>query len=540
MPDLERGRQVFAERAWGDAYEALGRADRTAPLPVEDIERCAVAAYLIGRDADHAALMERAHLTHRDRGDTAAAARCAFWIGLMQLFRGEAGHASGWLSRAERLLGERDCVEQGYLLLPTAERQLRQGDTGATIATVTRAIAIGERFVDRDLVACARHLQGRALMQQGDVDGGLILLDEVMVAVTTGDLSPVMTGLLYCSVIEACQRAYALDRATEWTGALSRWCDEQRGLVAFSAVCLARRSEIMQMRGEWPEALREAQRACDRVGSLPDRRPPPAALYQRAEVHRLRGRFDEAETGYGDASASGRDPQPGLALLRLAQGRLGQAAQAIRRAVAAASHPLDRSRLLPAQVEIMLAAGDPESAHQAVEDLEEIAATFGRPVLRAMAAEARGRVQLASGDHASAVGPLREAWQLWTEADAPWLAARTRVLIGHACRALGDVEGAALEFRAARDAFERMGAAPDLAQLDALSVAAAATAAHPLSARELEVIRLVAAGGTNRAIAGQLAISEKTVARHLSNIFGKLGLSTRAAAAAWAWRHGLA
>lgn len=542
-PDLERGRRAFAERAWGDAYDALLRADRNTPLPVEDVERLAVAAYLTGRDAEHAAIMERAHVTHRGRGHTAAAARCAFWIGLMQLFRGETGHASGWLSRAARLLGAHDCVEQGYLLLPVAERELRQGDPDATIATATRALAIGERFADRDLIASARHMHGRALMHQGEVEHGLRLLDEVMVAVTTGDLSPVMTGLLYCSVIEACQRMYALDRAGEWTSALHRWCEDQRGLVAFSAACLAQRSEIMQLRGEWPEALREAHRACARVASVPDRRPPAAALYQQAEVHRLRGRFDEAERAYGDASASGRDPQPGLALLRLAQGRTGQAAQAIRRAVAAVSQPLDRSRLLPAQVEIMLAVGDIESAQQAVEDLERIASGFDRPVLRAMAAEARGRLRLASGDHASAVGPLREAWQRWTEAEAPWLAARTRVQIGHACRALGDAEGATLEFRAAREVFERLGAAPDLAELDALSGAggaAGASVAHPLSRRELEVLRLVAVGGTNRAIAGELGISEKTVARHLSNIFAKLAVPTRAAAAAWAWRHGLA
>jgi DNA-binding CsgD family transcriptional regulator len=527
-PELERGRRAFRERDWSAAYEALAGADRTAPLPVEDLERLAVAAYLTGRDDEHAAVLERAHLAHRDRGDDTAAARCAFWIALMQLFRGETARAGGWLARAQRLLGERECAEQGYVLLPMVERQLRQGEAESAIATASRAATVGERFGDRDLVASARHLQGRGLLQLGQLDKGLALLDEVMVAVTTGELSPVMTGLVYCSVIEACQRAWAVDRAAEWTSALNEWCDAQRGLVAFTAACLVRRAEIMQMRGAWPE----------RVAHLPDRRPPPAALYQRAEVHRLRGEYREAEAAYRDAGAGGRDPQPGLALLRLAQGRTELAAQSIARALATAVDPLECSRLLPAQVEIALAADDRDRARKSVKELEDIAAGFAAPALRAMASQARGQVQLADGDAASAVGSLRQAWQLWKELDAFWLAARTRALIGQACRVLGDDDGAAVEFRAAREAFEQLGAAPELERLDA-SGRRTAGHAYPLSARELEVIRLVAAGKTNRTIAGQLAISEKTVARHLSNIFTKLGLSTRAAAAAWAWQYDL-
>jgi DNA-binding CsgD family transcriptional regulator len=537
-PELERGRRAFRERDWSAAYQALAGADRIAPLPVEDLECLAVAAYLTGRDDEHAAVLERAHVAHRDRGDDTAAARCAFWIALMQLFRGETARAGGWLARAQRLLGERECAEQGYVLLPVVERQLRQGDAESAIATASRAATLGERFNDRDLVAVARHLQGRGLLQLGRLETGLALLDEVMVAVTTRELSPVMTGLVYCSVIEACQRAWALDRAAEWTSALNQWCDAQPGLVAFTAACLVRRAEIMQMRGAWPEALREAQRACERVAHLPGRRPPPAALYQQAEVHRLRGQYREAEAAYRDAGAGGWDPQPGLALLRLAQGRTERAAQSIARALAAAVGPLERSRLLPAQVEIALAAGDRDRARKSVDELEDVAASFAAPALRAMALQARGQVQLADGDAASAVGSLRQAWQIWKELDATWLVARTRALIGHACRALGDADGAALEFRAAREAFEQLGAAPDIERLDATSRGTAGHA-YPLSARELEVIRLVAAGKTNRTIAGQLAISEKTVARHLSNIFAKLGLSTRAAAAAWAWQHDL-
>jgi len=527
------------DRNWALAHQAFAEADRVAQLPVEDLERMASVAYLVGEDDQHGALLERAHAAHRERGNDVAAARCAFWIALMQLFRGEAGHAAGWLARAQRLLGERDCVEQGYLMLPAAERQLRQDQARAAITTATRAAAIGDRFGDRDLVALAQHLHGRALLHQGRMERGLTQLDEVMVAVTTGELSPIVTGLLYCSVIDACQRAWALDRSGEWTSALAQWCDAQPGLVAFTSACLVRRSEILQLRGAWPEALREAQRACERVAHLAERRPPAAALYQQAEVHRLRGNFDEAEAIYGNASAGGWDPQPGLALMRLAQGRTDAAVQAITRALAAAAGPAERSRLLPAQVEILLAAGDIPASRQAVKELEEIASAFGAPALDTLATHLRGQVQLAEGRAITAVASLRRAWQAWDALGACWLAARARTLIGQACTALGDHDGAALEFRAAREMFERLGAAPDIERLDALTREQDTGAGHPLSARELEVIRLLASGKTNRAIASQLAISDRTVARHVSNIFTKLGISTRAAAAAWAWQHGL-
>ena len=539
-PDLESALLAFRERNWGVAHQAFARADQDASLPVEDLENMAAAAYLVGRDDEHEALLERAHAAHRERGNDVAAARCAFWIALMQLFRGEAGHAAGWLARAQRMLGDRDCAEQGYLLLPAAERQLHQDQAEGAIATATRAAAVGERFGDRDLVAMARHLSGRALLHQGRIERGLTLLDEVMVAVTAGELSPIVTGLLYCSVIDACQRSWALDRSGEWTSALAQWCDAQPGLVAFTSACLVRRSEILQLRGAWPEALLEAQRACERVAHLAGRRPPAAALYQQAEVHRLRGNFDAAEAIYADASAGGWDPQPGLALMRLAQGRSDRAVQAISRALAAAAGPMERSRLLPAQVEILLAMGEVAGALQAVKELEEIASAFGASALHALADHLRGQVELAEGRATAAVGSLRRAWQAWEELGACWLAARARALIGQACSALGDHDGAALELRAARETFERLGAAPDIERLDALSRGTNTGGEHPLSARELEVIRLVASGKTNRAIASQLHISDRTVARHVSNIFTKLGVSTRAAAAAWAWQNGVA
>jgi ATP/maltotriose-dependent transcriptional regulator MalT len=537
--EIERGRAAHERRAWPEVFEALAAADAIQPLAADDLERLAMAAYLTGRDEDHSRTLERAYQARRAAGDDAGAARCAFWIGFLLLFRGEMGRATGWLGRAERLVGDRACVERGYLLLPAAGQQFHQGSYDAAIAVASEAATIGERFGDADLIGAARHLEGCAYVARGDVPRGLAVLDEVMVAVTSGELSPIMAGLVYCSVIESCQQAWALDRAGEWTAALARWCDAQQGLVAFTTTCLVRRAEILQFHGEWRDAIREARRACERVARLPDRRPPAAAFYQQAEVHRLRGEFAKAEEAYRDASRGGSDPQPGLSLLRLAQGRTDAAAGAIRRAVAATTGPLTRARLLPAQVEILVAAGDVENARAAAAELETIARHFGASALHAMAAEARGQVQLADGDAAAALTSLRRAWRAWQDIDAPYLAARARVLIGLTCRVLGDDDGCALEFDAARAVFERLGAAPALDRLERLRGRSPAASLHGLSARELQVIRLVAAGKTNRTVATELSISEKTVARHVSNIFTKLGLSTRAAATAYAYEHGL-
>jgi ATP/maltotriose-dependent transcriptional regulator MalT len=263
------------------------------------------------------------------------------------------------------------------------------------------------------------------------------------------------------------------------------------------------------------------------------------AIYQLAELHRLRGQFAEAEEAYREASRLGLEPQPGLALLRLAQGRTEAAEAAIRRVVAETTDRPGRVRLLPAQVEIMLTVGDLPAARDAADELTRIAGAYDTPALRAAAEQALGAVLLAEGDARAAVVALRGALQGWRELQVPYEAARVRVLVGVGCRALGDEEAAAMELDAARDGFEQLGATPDLAQLDALTGRQAAAGAHGLTARELEVLRLLAAGKTNRAIAGELVLAEKTVDRHVSNVYAKLGVSSRAAATAYAYRHQL-
>jgi DNA-binding CsgD family transcriptional regulator len=537
MDDLTLGREAYERSAWDDAFQLLSRADEAAPLHVDDLELLAMSAYLSGRDEDYHRALDRAHRAYLAAGNGVRAARAAFWLGLRLAFRGETGPATGWFGRADRLLQreEKACVEEGYLLLPAAEQQLEAGAEEMAYATAARAAEIGDQFGEPDLSACARHVQGRALIRQERVEEGLSLLDEAMVAVTAGELSPMMTGLIYCSVVEACQQVHAVDRAREWTAALATWCAEQPQLVSFTGTCLVHRAEIMQMNGAWSDAIEEVRRA----RAVPHGFGPAAAHYQQAEVHRLRGEFPEAEEFYRLASRQGFEPLPGLALLRLAQGRIEVSVTAINRALATTTDRLRRTKFLPACVEIMVAGGDLESARDACRELGESAERFQTTVLKAMAHQAAGAVALAAGEFQIALPALTRAFELWVQVKAPYLATRTRELIGLTCRNLGDEEGATLELVAAREAFEELGAAPDVARIDTVVSIASAARSSGLTRRELEVLRLVAVGKANKVVAAELRLSEKTIDRHLSNIFNKLGVSSRTAAAAWAHRHGL-
>jgi DNA-binding CsgD family transcriptional regulator len=537
---LERGRRSYEEGAWLDAYESLSRADQASPLGAPDLELLATSVYMLGRDDEWMNLLERAHHVYVDAGEARRAASCAGWIGTNLALRGEVGGATGWFGRAQRLLESdgRDCPERGYMLLPVVFQHEAAGDFTAAAATAAAAAEIGQRFGDADLFALAVHGQGCMLIKDGRIKEGLGLLDEAMVAVTTGELSPIPTGLVYCGVILACQEVYELSRAREWTAALARWCADQSDLVAFTGRCLLHRAEIMQMDGAWPDALEEARRAGLRFVETMNS-AAGLAYYRQGELLRLQGEFDEAEEAYREASRSGWEPQPGLAQLRLAQGRTDVAAAAIRRAVGEVSERLRRSGLLAAYVEIMLAVGDLEEARSASRELGEIAEGYESGMLAAMVEQARGAVDLAEGDARTALISLRQAWQLWHELEAPYEAARVRVLVGLACGALGDDDTAAMELEAARGVFEQLGAVPDLAHLDALVQPAVTGYAHGLTQRELEVLRLIATGKTNREIAATLVISEHTVARHVQNIFAKLHVSSRTGAGAFAFEHDL-
>ena len=499
-----------------------------------------MAAYLIGLGAESTDALGRAYQEFLSHGAPARAVRCVFWLAMGLFDRGDHAQAGGWLGRGRRLLDDDrlDCVEQGYLLLPIGLQQSASGEHARAHETFGQAVQIGERFADPDLIALARDGQGRALIDLRRPAEGVALLDEVMVAVTAGETSPAVAGIVYCSVLSACQEIFDLRRAREWTAALSSWCASQPDMVPYRGECLVRRAEILRLQGSWPDAMEEARRA-NEVLSRPGQRSVGAAFYQLAELHRLRGEFAQAEETYRQAAQLARKPQPGLALLRLAQGQIDAARAAIRRVLDEAKDRRTRAVALGPSVEIMLAAGDVAAARAAATELQEIAAHLDAPLLRAMSAHATGAVQLASGDARAALGTLRQAWSTWLELDAPYEAARVRVLIGLACRELGDDDATALELDQARQAFQRLGAAPDLTRVDSLGRLAPTERAGGLTAREVQVLRLVAAGKTNRAIATALSISEKTVARHISNMFTKLGLSSRAAATAYAYQHDL-
>jgi DNA-binding CsgD family transcriptional regulator len=539
---LSRGREAIARQAWAEGYAQLSAADREGVLEPEDLECLATAAFLLGMDAESAEAWSRAHTAFLDRGETERSVRCAFWLALGLVQRGERARGGGWLARARRLLDDRrlDCVEQGYLLLPSAFQTVVLGDAERAAFMYGEAAAIGERFGERDLVALAQHGQGRCLIRAGRIDAGVSLLDEAMVAVEAGQLSPRAAGDVYCSVIAGCMEVFDLRRAREWTTQMTRWCESQPGLVAYTGQCLVHRAEVLQLHGAWTEAGEAARHACERCQERADPPTQGAAWYQRGELHRLRGEAVQAEEAYRQASRWGRTAQPGLALLRLGQGEVEAAAIAIKGALNETEETRLRSRLLPAQVEIMVAAGDVAAARTAAAELAEVAKELGAPVLRAAAEKARGTVLLAEGEATAALAALRQAWTAWQEIQAPYEAARVRVLIGAAYRALGDKDAAEMELDAARWIFQELGAAGlELAGADS-SPRAPAGAAASLSPRELEVLRLVATGRTNRAIAAELFISERTVERHVSNIFLKLEVSSRAAATAWAYQHHLA
>jgi DNA-binding CsgD family transcriptional regulator/tetratricopeptide (TPR) repeat protein len=537
---LERGRQALERRAWGAAYELLRAADAESPLEPEDLERAGRAAYLTGRDEDYVALFERAFRERMQRGDPEGAALDGFWLVYGLMTRGEWARAGGWIGRARGALddGERDCVARGYLSIPDGLQALMGGDAEHAYATFTEEREIGKRFADQDLVALAGFGQGQALIAMGRTTEGIAVLDEVMLGVAAGEASAIVTGLVYCGVIAACMETFDPRRAKEWTTALNHWCDAQPDLVPFRGQCLVHRAQIMQLHGAWVDALEELQHALERLAAAGH----PAvgdALYEQAEVHRLRGDFDTAEQTYRKAAEFGRDAQPGLALLRLAQGRLDAASAGIRRALDEASGRSLRPRLLSAAVVIALDSKDVEGARSAVDELVELAAERNVVLLNAMAAQAHGAVLLAEGGARAALSAARQAWSLWQELDAPYEAARARVVVGMACRSLGDEDAARMEFDAARHVFETLSAGPDATWVESLTGRAPSKGGSGLTAREVEVLRMVATGRTNRAIAGELFLSEKTVARHVSNIFMKLGVSSRAAATAYAYEHDL-
>ncbi len=465
---LERGRDAYRRRAWGEAYARLSAADRETPLEPEDLERLAVTCSMLGRDTESADSLARAYQGFIGRDAPERAARAAFWLVLDLMERGDVAQASGWIGRVRRLLGQMpgDCVEQGFVLLPEAMRAVAEGEFETALEVLERVAAIGDRFGDPDLVALTRHAQGRILIRTGKVKEGLALLDEAMVAVTTDDVTPLVIGGVYCSVVSGCQEVFDWRRAQEWTAAMSRWCAPQPDMVLFRGQCLLRRSEVLQLRGDWDGALEEARRALARLLDPPGQVSLGNAYVQLAELHRLRGELAEAEEAYRLASQHGKRIQPGLALLRMAQGDPAGALVSLRRALDESTEQRFRPTLLAACVEAAIAADDVPAARTAAAELAAIAADLGVPYLRALSARANGSVHLAEGDARAALGELRQSDAIWQELDAPYEAARTRMLVARACGELGDASEAEMSLAGAAAVFERLAAAPDLTRVE--------------------------------------------------------------------------
>ena len=536
---LERGRASYANHAWRDAYESLSRADDTSRLEPEDLVLLATSAYMQGLEDEYVRALDRAHYAYLDSGEVPPAARCTWWIGLSFLLRGEAAPATGWFARGERLLeGEdRDCAERGYLLLGSMLESFAEGDFEAARAKAAEAIAIGERFGDRDLIALGVMDLGHALLELGRAREGLRLVDESMVAVTSGGLSPIVAGILYCNTISVCQSVYELRRAREWTTALTLWCERQPDMVAHTGVCLVHRAEIMQLQGGWQAALEEAEHVA--AQGVLNQLAFGRAQYVQGDLHRLRGDFGAAERAYRVAARQGEQPQPGLALLRLAQDRVDAAVAAIRRVVGESSQQLKRAALLPAYVEIALAADEVEEAERASDELAAISQVHAGDALRAMSAYASGAVALARGDprapSPSCVAP-RRCGRSWARRTRP----REREFsLGSRAQGSATRKAPRSSWRPARTVFEELGARPDVSRADSLRTSSSVPDRHGLSPRELQVLRLVVSGETNKAIAAALVLSERTVDRHVSNIYAKLQVSSRAAATAYAYEHGL-
>jgi DNA-binding NarL/FixJ family response regulator len=534
IDEIAAARDAFARQAWKDAYAGFRAADEArAQLDAEDLERVAVCAFMIGKAEESADAWMRAHVQWLRLREVRRAARCTFWLVLDLLTKGERAQARGWLTRTQQVLDASigSCAEEGLLLVLLGRLRVHEKDIDGAQDAASRAIGLARRFDDSELQVFSRLILAQVVATRGDAAAATALFDEIMVAVTVGDVAPIGVGTVYCAVIEGCHVLLDLGRAREWTEALSRWCDAQPDLVAFRGTCLVHRVELLRLAGAWTQATAEAERACEwRAG---------AAFYQLAELHRLRGRFAEADVAYRQASEYGHTTEPGLPLLRLAQGDRAAAQAAIRRALGEPQPLCTRADVLSAAVEIMIDASDLETARAAADELVALTTHFEARYLRALSAHTSGSLLLAEADAAAALKLLRQAWMDWQEIEAPWEAGRVRVLLGMACRALGDEETARLEFDAARRVFERLGAAPDVARVNGLRAPSAAAGDGTLTSRERQILALIARGMTNRAIADALTISDRTVDRHVSNILTKLDVPSRSAATAYAYEHGL-
>ncbi len=526
-------------------------------LTADELDRLADALFWLDRPDESVSVRRRAYRAHDDTGDAERAALAAWRLFYDHHLVGEASAAGGWLERCRRqVAGDTRCRHGGWLAVAEADVALGAGNPGSALDHAREARGVGTRLGEADLWAMAMQAEGRATIALGETARGLAVLDEAMVAVIGGELAALYTGWVYCNAVSACYGLADLGRATEWSEAAMRWCRSLEDGRMFRGLCRVYAVELACLRGAWDAAAADADRACGEL-TAHDPRYAGEAYYLVGELRRLRGDEGGAQVAYEEANRLGRPPQPGLALLRLAQGRAGDAVRGLRSAPRPdPAAPLPHARLLAARVEAETAAGDRAGAQAALVELHELADRTQSTVVTSIADGARGVTALSAGDPAAALAHLRRGWRALHDLGLAHDAARLRVDVGRAADALGDADTARLEWQAARSTFERLDAAPDLDRVRRLLAGAEdptdRTAADrpvggvtrrgplPLTDREIEVLRLVAGGSTNRDVAGALHLSPHTVSRHLSNIFAKIGVTSRAAATAWAYEHGVA
>ncbi|MFI1393719.1 LuxR C-terminal-related transcriptional regulator [Streptomyces sp. NPDC020681] len=546
---IQQARDAVAREAWADAYAVLRDLDPGRLTP-DDLAALADAAWWTSHVEESIAARTKAYSGYVAEGAGRQAGYMAWLLFYEHQLASRTAAAAGWLRRARQHLdSEPECVEQCYLAWVEAEDAQQRGAFDEAMNSARRMAGIARRCGSPDLLAMSSQAQAGVLLAQGRIAGGLALLDDAMCSAMAGELSSFFTGWIYCLGLQQCMASADLERAVEWTDAAMAWCASMPEENSFRGLCRVHRVEVLELCGDWPRAATEAVVTCEEL--LPyEARTAAEAFYLSGGIQRRRGELAAAEASYERAHELGRDPQPGLALLRLAQGKADSAAAALRIALAAEEGDgpgrLERCRLLAAQVEVSLALGQLDQARMAAGELDSTARDWQQrresetTVLHAIAAAAGGAVAFADRDLERALPLLRRALSLWLELGVPYEAAQVRMALASADRAAGDDEGARLELRAAQAVFERLGAVPDARRAAALLSAVHDQLPGELTGREVQVLRLVAAGRTNRSIASELVISQHTVARHLNNIFAKLGVSSRAAATAYAYTHGLA
>lgn len=538
-PDLlAAARDAYTRRDWPGAYRALSSIRQRSELDTDDLYALGDAAWWLGLIKETLSISEECYRRYLKEGRPLRAAMNALDAGFTWIMRGELAIGSGWLSRARQLLADQPpCAEQAFLVWMDAAESLAAGDLDTALVAARQVQEAGQRFTSPTLTSLGLLTEGMVAIQRGELKRGFALLDEAMLPVLAGQVQPEWAGTIYCQMMAVCHDLADFNRARQWTAATQRWCEELSSAAMFLGICRIHRVQLMQLGGQWTRAEAEAAVACTELAEM-NVDVVAEAHYQWAELFRLRDDLPAAEREYRRVEELGRNPQPGLALLRLAQGQGDQAAAGLRVALAdvPAATPR-RARLLVAQAEVALAEGDLATAVQADRELAGIADRLPTPGFTAWSHHTSGTVALAQDQVQEALDRLQAALQAYGELAAPYHAARVRVQMADAFERLGDAKAAAVERDSAVAVFAQLGARQQHRLL------ANKRQPHQLAAglteREAEVLNQIAAGSTNKEVAATLVLSEKTVARHLANIYLKLGVTSRTAAASWAYQHGI-